>query len=205
MTIVVGFDLDLTLVDSADGIAATFVQACGDLGVDIAAADVRPMIGLPLEETMRHFVPAEFVAQAAQRYRELYPTVGVPAAKPMPGADETIAAVHRHDGRVLVITAKVESAAHALIGHVGLAVDDVSGDRYGAAKGQALREHNAIAHVGDHPGDMAGAQAAGTLAVGVTTGSHSASALRAAGADVVLPDLLGFPDWLDDLVRQRSS
>jgi phosphoglycolate phosphatase len=43
--------------------------------------------------------------------------------------------------------------------------------------------------VGDTPLDVAAALAAGARAVGVASGSFSAADLRAAGADVVLPDL----------------
>jgi uncharacterized protein len=46
--------------------------------------------------------------------------------------------------------------------------------------------------------DIAGARAADALSVGVATGPVSADELRAAGADVVLDDLHGFADWLDE-------
>ncbi|MDQ1364249.1 MAG: hypothetical protein QOE57_291, partial [Acidimicrobiaceae bacterium] len=38
---------------------------------------------------------------------------------------------------------------------------------------------------------------AGIVSVGVATGSTSPAALVDAGADVVLPDLVAFPQWLD--------
>ena len=41
-----------------------------------------------------------------------------------------------------------------------------------------------------------GIGAAAAVAVSVATGPVGAEELRAAGADVVLPDLLGFPAWL---------
>jgi hypothetical protein len=44
---------------------------------------------------------------------------------------------------------------------------------------------------------MEAAHVAGALAVGVTTGGTGAAALRAAGADVVLPGLAAFPAWLE--------
>jgi phosphoglycolate phosphatase len=39
------------------------------------------------------------------------------------------------------------------------------------------------------------------VAVSVATGPISADQLRAAGADVVLADLTGFPSWLDGYLR----
>ena len=66
-----------------------------------------------------------------------------------------------------------------------------------SAKAAALQEFEAEVFVGDHLGDITGARAADALAVGVATGPISAEDLQAAGADVVLPDLTRFPEWLE--------
>ena len=71
------------------------------------------------------------------------------------------------------------------------------GWHWGPKKGEALQEHGATVYVGDHIGDILGARAAGAVAVSVATGPVSAADLAAAGADVVLADLRGFPAWLD--------
>lgn len=197
---VVGFDLDLTLVDSADGIVATFVEAARRLAVEVDPGAVRQLIGVPLEATCEALLPAHLAADGVPIYRELYPMLGIPGTTLLPGAAEAVAAVQAHGGRVVVVSAKIEPAVRAVLDHVGLEVDDVVGGLFAEAKGDALRAHGAIAHVGDHPADMIGARAARAAAVGVTTGSHDASALRAAGADVVLADLRDFPHWLDEYV-----
>jgi pyridinium-3,5-biscarboxylic acid mononucleotide sulfurtransferase len=199
---VVGFDLDLTLVDSADGIVGTFVATGQRLGVTVDAEVVRATIGVPLEHAMARFVRGHLADDGVRIYRELYPSIGVSATTLMPGAVEAVAAVHAHGGRAVVVSAKIQSAVEAVVEHVGLDVDDAIGDLYAGAKGDALRTHGAIAHVGDHPADMVGATAAGVLGVGVTTGSHGATALRVAGADVVLADLRDFPLWLDEHVLE---
>lgn len=197
---VVGFDLDLTLVDSADGIIATFLETARRLGVDVAAEAVRELIGVPLEDTCAQLLGADASADAARLYRKLYPELGVPRTVLLPGAAEAVGAVRAHGGRAVVVSAKTEHLIHASLEHVGLVVDGVAGDRYGEAKGEALRQLGAAVHVGDHPGDMVGAKVADARAVGVTTGSHDAVALRQAGADAVLSDLAEFPQWLDEHV-----
>ncbi|HEU0213051.1 MAG TPA: ATP-dependent sacrificial sulfur transferase LarE [Jiangellaceae bacterium] len=199
---VVGFDLDLTLVDSADGIVATFVETGRRLGVTVDAEGVRATIGVPLEAAIARFLPAQLAEDGVQIYRELYPTMGVGPTTLMPGAVEAVAAVHAHGGRVVVVSAKIQSAVEAVLEHVGLSVDEAIGDLYAEAKGDALRAQGAVAHVGDHPADMIGAAAAGVLGVGVMTGSHDATVLRAAGADFVLADLRDFPHWLDEYVLE---
>ena len=197
---VVGFDLDLTLVDSADGIIATFLETAHRLGADVAAGAVRELIGVPLEDTCAQLLGADAATDAARLYRELYPELGVPRTVLLPGAAEAVAAVRAHGGRAVVVSAKAEHLIHATLEYVGLTVDGVVGDRFGSAKGETLRELHASVHVGDHPGDMIGAKVAKAHAVGVTTGSHDAAALRHAGADTVLGDLESFAPWLDEHV-----
>lgn len=204
MPLTIGFDLDLTLVDSADGIMASMTEAFQQVGVTIDPQQLMPMIGLPLDVTIRTFVPEEHVDEARRIYRDLYLTVGIPGTKPMPGAAEAVDAIHAHHGSVLVVSAKIESAVRAVLAHVGLPVDDVVGERFAETKGTALQERGADVYVGDHPGDMVGARTAGAYAIGVTTGTHDALALREAGADVVFSDLLDFPYWLDDYVGNPS-
>jgi phosphoglycolate phosphatase len=77
-------------------------------------------------------------------------------------------------------------------------VDEVAGGLFAEDKGHYLRRAGAQVYVGDHPGDVRAAQVAGAVSVAVATGPHTAAELAAAGADVVLVDLLGFPHWLDD-------
>jgi uncharacterized protein len=197
---VVGFDLDLTLVDSADGIVATFLETARHFDTAVDPNSVRALIGIPLEVTCSQLLGPDVAVAAARLYRELYPSLGVPRTKLLPGATEAIEAVRAHGGRAVVVSAKAEHLIHASLEHVGLAVDGVVGERYGEAKGEALRQLGAAVHVGDHPGDIVGAKVADARAVGLTTGSHDAIALRQAGADVVLSGLAEFPQWLDRYV-----
>lgn len=198
----VGFDLDLTLVDSADGIVATYLAMARRLGRVVDPQDVRQTIGIPLEETCALLVPGDEV-EGVRVYRELYPVTGVAGTVLLPGARQALDAVRAHGGRVALITAKIESAARLLLEHVQLEVDVIAADRYAEEKGAALLELEAWAHVGDHSGDIIGARTAGILAVGVTTGSHDADALRAAGADVIMASLQEFPAWLDGAAALR--
>jgi pyridinium-3,5-biscarboxylic acid mononucleotide sulfurtransferase len=197
---VVGFDLDLTLVDSADGIVATFAEAARRIGAQVDPEEMRPIIGVPLETACGMLLQPELVAAAVRSYRELYPSLGVPRTKLLPGVAEAVAAVRAYRGRAVVVSAKIQPAVDAVLEHVGLDVDEAVGGLYAAEKGEALRAHAATAHVGDHPADIVGAHAANAVAVGVTTGCNDAAALRAAGAAVVLPSLLDFPQWLDEHV-----
>ncbi len=198
-TLVVGFDLDMTLVDSADGIAATVQAVLSEQGLLVTAEQVWSLNGVPLEDTMAALAPGLDPARVTARYRELYPSLGVPRTRLLPGAVEALDAVREQGGRALIVSTKVEAAVRLVVEQVGLAVDAVAGGLFAEAKGGYLREVGAQIYVGDHPGDVRAARVAGAHSVAVATGPHTQEQLRAAGADVVLPDLLSFPDWLRDV------
>ena len=198
--LVVGFDLDMTLVDSRAGIGATWARLAAETGVEVDVEAVTNRLGPPLEHELARWFPAPDVPALAARFRELYPTTAIAPTTPLPGARAALAAVRAHGGRAVVVTAKYEPNARLHLEHLGWDVDAVHGWCWGPGKGEALRAEGAGVYVGDHLGDIAGARAADALAVAVATGPIAADDLRAAGADVVLDDLTAFPGWLDEYV-----
>jgi uncharacterized protein len=196
--LVVGFDLDMTLIDSRPGIKAVWDLLVTESGVEIDTELVVSRLGPPLAwELANWFAPDQVDAMLA-RYRELYPVHAVTGTLPLPGVADALAAVRRQRGRSLVVSAKYEPSVALHIEHLGFDVDEVVGDLHGSEKATALREHGGTIYVGDHTADIDGARAAGAVAVGVATGPFSAAELRAYGADVVLNDLTEFPAWLDE-------
>ncbi|MFH9860005.1 HAD family hydrolase [Streptomyces sp. NPDC017202] len=193
---VVGFDLDMTLIDSRPGIHAAYVELAARSGTYIDADLVVTRLGPPLEDEMAQWFPAERVAVMADLYREIYPEYAVTRTSAMPGAREAVEAVRAAGGRAIVVTAKWEPNAELHLTHLGIEADAVVGNLWAERKAVALREHGAGVYVGDHVGDVRGARAAGALSVAVPTGPCGADDLREAGADVVLPDLTHFPAWL---------
>ena len=193
----VGFDLDMTLIDSRPGVHATMTELARRTGVRIDAEAVVTRLGPPLDEELARWFPAEHIAAAGDQYRELYPEFAITPTTALPGAAEAFATIRERGGRVLVVTAKYAPNAALHLEHLGLVPDVLVGWHWGPKKGEALREHGATVYVGDHIGDIQGARAAGAVAVSVATGPVSAADLAAAGADTVLPDLRGFPAWLD--------
>ncbi|MFD5542012.1 HAD family hydrolase [Streptomyces sp. NPDC127079] len=192
----VGFDLDMTLIDSRPGIHATYTALAERTGTFIDADLAVTRLGPPLAEELVHWFPAERIAEVSDLYRAMYPEIAITATPAMPGAREAIAAVRDAGGKTLVVTAKYEPNAKLHLGHLGIVPDAVVGDLWAEQKAVALREHGAGVYVGDHVGDVRGARTAGALSVAVATGPCDAGELRAAGADVVLTDLTELPAWL---------
>lgn len=193
---VVGFDLDMTLIDSRPGIRAVYQLLSERTGTYIDADLAVTRLGPPLVEEMANWFPADQVEAMADTYRALYPGIAVPATLPMPGARAALAAVKAAGGRTVVVTAKYEPNAKLHVEHLGLDADVVVGDLWAERKAEALREYGADVYVGDHVGDVRGARTAGALSVAVASGPCAPEELAEAGADVVLTSLDEFPGWL---------
>ncbi|WP_433761812.1 HAD family hydrolase [Nocardia sp. CA-135398] len=196
MTWTVGFDLDMTLIDSRPGVCKAIEQLATEFDLPLRGAELADRLGPPLAMLLADAgAPAELIAALVTRYREIYPSI-VPYIPAMPGADAALEAVRARGGRVLIVTGKHEPLARLHVAELGWRIDEVVGDLWSDGKAAALREHGAALFVGDHEGDMRGARAAAVYALGVATGPCDADQLRTAGADFVLDELTGFPDWL---------
>ncbi|MEU3723957.1 HAD family hydrolase [Streptomyces sp. NPDC031705] len=201
----VGFDLDMTLIDSRPGIKAAYQALSAKTGAYINADEAITRLGPPLEQELAHWFPEEEIPAMRDLYRELYVDYAIEPTPAMPGAREAVKAVQALGGRAIVVTAKNEPNARHHLEHLGIEPDAVIGWLWAEAKAGALREYGAQVYVGDHVGDVRGARTAGALSVVVPTGPCPAEELRAAGADVVLTDLTALPQWLTEYVRNRAA
>ena len=194
---VVGFDLDLTLVDTRARILHSTMAAFADFDVPMEESRIVPHLGIPLADKVAALAPHLQAAPFVAAYRDHYHRDGAPYAPATPGALEALEAIHALGDRSVVVTAKVEWMGRDALADAGLLprLDAVHGDLFAAQKSGALREEGAWVYVGDHPGDMQAAHGAGAIAVGVTTGANDEAALRRAGADVVLASLQEFRAW----------
>ena len=194
-TVVVGFDLDLTLVDSRERIMTSYLRALHDVGNPVTREDLEPHLGIPLTHTIAALAPAVDADALAS----------ATSTDPMPGALAAGQALRSGGGRTVVVSAKFTPAAQSALAEAGLddLVDALHGELFATEKATALIAEGATVYVGDHPGDMAAARAAGAVALGVSTGANDEAALTAAGADEVLASLEDFPAWLTAHLADR--
>jgi phosphoglycolate phosphatase len=69
--LVVGFDLDMTLIDTRPGIAAVWDALAAETGVVIDSTDAVSRLGPPLDEEMERWFPAHRIAEMGDRFRAL--------------------------------------------------------------------------------------------------------------------------------------
>ena len=194
----VGFDLDMTLIDTVPGFAPTLEALGEELGVEFDVASMTSRLGPPLDVMMAGVLEPEQIPAAVDRFRELYVDHAITPVPALPGATEALEAVRRHGGRVVIVTGKFTPNAQRHLDHLTLDHDLLAGEVWGAGKGGVLREEGVSIYVGDHVHDVEGALAAGALSVSVLTGGCDEAELRAAGTHVVLEDLHAFPAWLEE-------
>jgi uncharacterized protein len=194
----VGFDLDMTLIDTVPGFARTLGALGEELGIDFPVHDLTSKLGPPLEMMLEPFLPADEIGPAGDRFRALYPDHAIASVPVLPGAHEALAAVRRHRGRTVVVTGKFPDNARRHQAHLGLDVDVLEGWVWGVGKAEVLTRERCSIYVGDHVHDVEGALAAGVVSVSVLTGGCTREELIEAGTHVVLDSLEEFPAWLDE-------
>jgi phosphoglycolate phosphatase len=191
----VGFDLDMTLIDSRPAIMASWRAVSAETGVRIDLDQVDIRMGIKLEEEVTYWFPPADRENAAACYRRHYTVLAPGLTTLLPGAEGALTAVQQSGERAVVVTAKHAISVGPSLGAVGLAPDEVFTHVHGPQKAEVLIRLGAAAYVGDTPADMRAGRDAGAVAIGVPTGSFSAGQLTAAGADLVLASLLEFPPW----------
>jgi phosphoglycolate phosphatase len=195
----VGFDLDMTLIDSRPAIMAAFAAMAGDMSVRVDLDAVDGRLGLKLEDELAYWFLPERIAAAAGCYRRHYVRLAAEKTSALPGAREALAAVRAAGERAVIITAKHPVSAGPSLRAAGLTADELFTHVHGPEKAEVLRRLRAAAYVGDTPPDITAGLSASVRAIGVATGSFTAAELRRAGAELVLGTLEEFPAWYQGL------
>jgi phosphoglycolate phosphatase len=165
-------------------------------------AQVRAAIGGGLPEAITRLVGAARLAEALTIYRPYWDATMLDDVALLPGARELLVAVQQMGGRAAIFTSKHRPSSRRICQHLG--ISELLVGNFGATDTPWLKPTRAFtlhaletigataaqtALVGDSPYDLAAAHNSGCTFYGVTTGTHTAAELLAAGAVNVLPDL----------------
>lgn len=193
------FDLDGTLMDHLPAIHRCYVHTLPQLGLPAPTYEqVKRAIGGGLENALLNFVSADRLDEALAIYRPFWNATMLEGAEPMPGALDLLRTLHERGVTSAVFTNKHGPSARAVCDHMGLTpfVRAVFGakDTPWLKPAREFTDHALSALgadaattclVGDSPWDVQAARNAGFPCFAVTTGTHTAEELRAAGADAV--------------------
>ena len=98
--LVVGFDLDMTLIDTGPGFADVLRALGAELGVQFPVEEMTARLGPPLDLLLEPYLEPDAIAAAGDRFRALYPEHAIANVPVLAGAHEAIEAVRRYAGRV---------------------------------------------------------------------------------------------------------
>lgn len=207
------FDFDGTLFDASEAIFHSFNAALRRHGMPaLPHPDIARMIGRPLVEMFPLVDPGaspEKVQAYIDAYREEFWPICVPLTRPLPGLHACLEALRGRCVRMAIATNRTERGARVILQGFGMEaffdaivaiehVAKVKPDPEPVLRALALLGTTPARGimVGDTPDDMRAARSAGATAVGITTGYHSATDLRHAGAQRVLRSLERLPGCL---------
>ena len=199
------FDLDGTLIASAEGVIEAFEYALSKFGIDPGDREsMKKLVGPVLKESFQkvyHF-DSETVEEVLRYYHESYETSGIYKVPLFEGVDDMLSALQDAGKILLVVTAKQQEMAESILRYVGI-------DRYFRAvvgpnrsesrtdkaamikkalswlelhesAGSPAAEHTVM--VGDRFFDIEGAVQDGVDSIGVLYGYGDRQELEKAGA-----------------------
>src|ERR1035441_61216 len=88
----VGFDLDMTLINSRPAILASFAGVARDAATDIDLEAVDRRLGIKLDDELAFWFPPGQIAAAAETYRRHYLALAEQLTTVLPGAHEALGA-----------------------------------------------------------------------------------------------------------------
>lgn len=198
------FDLDGTLVDHFAAIHRAHSHTMQRLGLPAPTFEqVHAAVGGGLELAISRLVGKERVAEALAIYRPYWNETMLDDVALLPGARELLESLHARGARLAVLTNKHGPSSRLICDHLNLS--PLLNGVFGATDTPWLKPQIELTR---HALDQLGAPTAGTLLVGdspwdvqtgqnagfpvwcVTTGTHTADQLHAAGAQKIFPDLI---------------
>src|SRR2546421_4558243 len=111
----VGFDLDMTLVDTRRGIELALLGLAEETGRPIDVAAIVAALGPPIAEALAPWFGPTEMAHAVQTFRKHMAEVGVVNVDALPGAQAAMEAAHSRGHHVVVVTSKIEPLALATL------------------------------------------------------------------------------------------
>tara|TARA_B110000090_G_C13046567_1_gene317824 strand:- start:30 stop:488 length:459 start_codon:yes stop_codon:yes gene_type:complete len=119
---IIGFDLDMTLVDSSAGITHCMDYILTKYGItSISKQEMYNTIGVPLRDAFLKWIPdEERCDKIVAEYRAIFNEIALPKIVLLKGALDTLKAVKRIGARVLVVSSRGQQSLEDVIKFAGI-------------------------------------------------------------------------------------
>lgn len=208
------FDLDGTIINSAEGIINCVRYALEDFGITEEDDEkLKAFIGPPLVDSFQEFYhfSEEEAKKATEKYRERYRDKGIFEIEMYDGIEEVFHILKERKKTIALATSKPEVFATRIMEKLGLIsyIDVITGSEFDGRRDKKedvleevfLRLGNPkpeeVLMIGDRKFDIIGAKAWGVDSVGVTYGFAPEGELEEYGATYIADS----PDEILDYVR----
>ncbi len=208
------FDLDGTLIDSKNDIAAAVNLSLERLGLprlpearvsQFVGDGVQKLIQRALREAMGTEAPEDQIGKGVELFLEEYGNHLLDSTRLYPGVREGLDRLYW--AQFAIVTNKPEKLSRKILEALGLGhrfCTILGGDSISLRKPdpaplrEAMRRCGTTAHetvmVGDSPADIKAGQAAGVITCGIAGGFRGREALEAAGCDLIVESVSELPD-----------
>jgi phosphoglycolate phosphatase len=204
------FDLDGTLIDHFAAIHRAHSYTLTTLGLPAPSLEkVRSAVGGGLERAIGLLAGNDRIQEALAVYRPYWESTMLDDVKLLPGAKELLQHLDAQGAKLAVFTNKHGPSSRQICDHLGLTpyLDAVVGAtdtpwikpqrEFGQHVLRQLQgEPETTLLVGDSPWDVEAGKSGGFNCWCVTTGTHNADELSAAGASKTFPDLIALRNSL---------
>jgi phosphoglycolate phosphatase len=216
------FDLDGTLIDSAEGITKSARYALDYFGIE--EPDERQLyrfIGPPILDSLQNLYgfSEEKAKEGVAVYRERYNRIGLYECSLYPGVEACIRTLREQGYRIGMASSKPEESCRKILDHFGILplFDDVVGATFDGrinSKEQVLNEvfrrwddlaREELCLIGDTIFDVRGANAVGIPCIAVTFGFGNLEEMQAAGIVGVCDAMESLPSLLRKIGEEENA
>lgn len=165
----IGFDLDMTLVDSSEAIVFSALETIKEFHGDstISSKELKQFIGLPMRNSLELWIDPQVAASAFEFYKKFYLENAMHLTFAIPGARELLAQLTSDAIPYCVITAKDEKVANSQLSYLNFPKSTIFGGKFREEKTRTMLEFECTHYIGDHFEDYKSATKAGVTFIGL--------------------------------------
>ena len=197
----IGFDFDMTLVDTSKSLIATLRQIFPDKNILQDNNFSSKLSGLPLDQILLHFCHNENLHRFRKEFMTAYENIGIRESRLLSGSIPALEIVRQYGFEPVIISAKSRKNLTKLIKHFDLPVKKIYADKHGIEKTKAMIVEKNILYVGDQESDVSAAHAVPIEAL-IITGN---SGVTETHAEWQIANMSLFPHWFKAWVGISAS